>query len=467
LTTQIYRGRVKPEQARTFAYVPFDVVSGTTRIDISCRYSDRVGSEPWLTHGNTVDLGLLDTRGTQFGNMGFRGWTGSVRDEIYVAEYDATPGYLCGNIEAGTWYVMLGFYKIAPQGCEYEVSVTLSQEHKTLPQQISGLLDLAGQPSRALRRADGWYRGELHCHTEHSDGDSSVDAVIRAAQELGLDFLAIMDHNNVSHHQAMLHHQQKFAPPITLIPGCEITTYWGHWNAWGLADWVEFRTPTQELMQGAMQEARRRGALVSCNHPRTYGPSWEFLAVSEYSCIEVWNGPWPLFNWEAQTFWENQLRQGRRLVAVGGSDMHRLKPTGEAVAQLGTPTTWIYCPGVPTAAALLNALSAGNCFISESPAGPRLYLCINDVWMGGQTPQSDDAFVQIRVSGGKGSELVLHGTSGTRYSCLIDRNDIWLDIHMDCSDERYLWAQLRDPGTTDNQPIVHAMTNPVYFVAAP
>jgi hypothetical protein len=136
LTTQKYRGYVGPDQARTFAYVPFDVAWGTTRIDICYRYSHRVCSEPWRTHGNTVDLGLLDTRGTQFGAMGFRGWTGSARDEIFVAEHEATPGYLCGNLEAGTWYVLLGFYKIAPQGCDYEVSITLSQEPKALPQQV-------------------------------------------------------------------------------------------------------------------------------------------------------------------------------------------------------------------------------------------------------------------------------------------------------------------------------------------
>jgi hypothetical protein len=222
-------------------------------------------------------------------------------------------------------------------------------------------------------------------------------------------------------------------------------------------------------MRQAMQEAQRRGALVSCNHPRTYGPPWEYIGVSDYSCIEVWNGPWPLFNWEALAFWEDQLRQGRRLVAVGGSDMHRLKPTNEAVARLGTPTTWIYCPETPTASALLNALRAGNCYISESPAGPRIHFCVNDVMMGGQTRRSDDAFVQVRVSGGKGTELVLHGAAAVRYRCPVATNDIWLDLRLDCSDEHYLWAQLRNPADADTPPeqiVVRAMTNPVYMVAA-
>ena len=462
MTTQVFRAHVGPDSVRTYTHIPFDVPPGTTRIDVRYSYSDKVGSEPWLTHGNTLDLGLLDTRGTQFGNMGFRGWTGSARDAIFVAAHEATPGYLAGNLEPGTWFVMIGFYKIAPQGCDYEVTVTLSQESTPRKQTTSALLELTGQPYHAAQRPDGWYRGELHCHTHHSDGDSSVAEVIQAAQGLGLDFLAIMDHNDVSHLRAMRDYQQQFAPAMTLIPGCEMTTYWGHWNAWGLSDWVEFRIESPEQMRQAMHEAQRRGALVSCNHPRTYGPPWEFKEVTDYACIEVWNGPWPLFNQEALTYWEDQLRQGRRVIAVGGSDMHRLKAHNQEVARLATPTTWIYCPDVPTASALLRAMRAGNCFIAESSTGPQLHLRINDVLMGGQTKATPEAAVQVHVVGGAGARLVLRGASGERFTCLVEHDDSTIDLHLDCSTESYIWAQLCTPDVND-QGAIRAITNPVYF----
>ncbi len=35
----------------------------------------------------------------------------------------------------------------------------------------------------------------MHNHTYHSDGDSDPLDVVRAAEALGLDFLAITDHN--------------------------------------------------------------------------------------------------------------------------------------------------------------------------------------------------------------------------------------------------------------------------------
>ena len=77
------------------------------------------------------------------------------------------------------------------------------------------------QPSLAAR-PDGWYRGELHCHSQHSDGDSPPTDLIAEAQKLGLDFLAITDHNNISH-LAVLARQNP--SNLVLIPGFEVTTY--------------------------------------------------------------------------------------------------------------------------------------------------------------------------------------------------------------------------------------------------
>src|SRR5512136_1337895 len=55
-------------------------------------------------------------------------------------------------------------------------------------------LGLAGSPP-----ADGLVRlaGAVHVHTTYSDGGGTPQEVIDAAQSLGLDFLAITDHNNV------------------------------------------------------------------------------------------------------------------------------------------------------------------------------------------------------------------------------------------------------------------------------
>ena len=56
-------------------------------------------------------------------------------------------------------------------------------------------------------------------------------------------------------------------------------------------------------MEAALEFARQRGALVSCNHPKPYGPDWDFRQVTNFDCLEVWNGPWFLFNQQALDYW--------------------------------------------------------------------------------------------------------------------------------------------------------------------
>ena len=45
-----------------------------------------------------------------------------------------------------------------------------------------------------------WLAGDLHAHTVHSDGALTVPELAVLAVERGLDFLAITDHNTISHH---------------------------------------------------------------------------------------------------------------------------------------------------------------------------------------------------------------------------------------------------------------------------
>ncbi|SRR5579883_601895 len=51
-------------------------------------------------------------------------------------------------------------------------------------------------------------RGDLHCHTKATDGDSSLEAMAKAAEELGYEYIAITDHSS---HLAMVHGLDKKA----------------------------------------------------------------------------------------------------------------------------------------------------------------------------------------------------------------------------------------------------------------
>ena len=456
-------GHAETNQTQTYTNLPFDVPEGIGRIDVSYEYSDQVGSDPHLTNGNTVDIGIFDPRGAGFNEGGFRGWSGSARSSFFVAREDSTPGYLRGAVQAGTWNICLGLYKIAAQGCDFRVAITLTPDvgaRHALPLQHAISDDMP--PMLTLRstsgkvKADGWYCGEMHCHTYHSDGDSSPLEVVRKAEALGLDFLAIMDHNDISHLVAM----NSIETPLILIPGLEVTTYKGHWNVWGDQGWIDFRIENEAQMAAAVAEAKRRGYVTSLNHPRPYGPDWVYTAADDHHCIEVWNGGWALFNNISLEFWESRLRQGRRYTAVGGSDSHFHKR--EHHAQFANPTLWIFCEGEPSALKLLDAIRAGHVAISESPSGARLTLNAGDAMMGDSLPRPTNGrlTVSVTVRGGSGNQLELHTAQGCVHSEPVSRDEYAREIEVDVTDTPYVRAQLMDD--REQARLVRALTNPIY-----
>jgi hypothetical protein len=452
-------GHVGPDSTRTYQDIPFAVPPHTVRIDVHYAYSDQIGSDPGLTAGNTVDIGIFDVRGHEFMGAGFRGWSGSARESFFIARDDATPGYLAGPIQAGTWAINLGFYKVWHKGCHYRVTVRLTVDESVAgdPGEFLPLLPLRTVHTGHVIKAEGWYKGELHCHSQHSDGDGTPLEIVRLAEQRGLDFLALTDHNNQSQ-QAVLN---TIETDLMLIPGFEVTTYYGHWNIWGAQGWIDFRVQAPEHLQAAIDEAVRRGYLVSCNHPRPEGPDWEFREVGGYHCIEVWNGPWQFGNEHCLRFWESKLRQGQRLPAVGGSDTHFLHRTFES--HLGYPTTYIYVEGQPSPAALLDGLRAGHAFVTYGPDGPCLDLRSGDHMMGDQVqrPASGYLPLQIRIRDGLNYRLQVIGADGILFECPITEDEVTINTQLTVSHTPYLYARLivDDP----DHFIVTCLTNPLYF----
>ena len=381
-----------------YVLVPFEVPPGIEQLEVRYAYSDRIDSDPFIDGGNTLDIGLFDPRGSGPGSTGFRGWSGSHKDAFVVGEDWATPPYAAGPIAAGTWTVLLGPYKVGPRGCDYRVEVRFDPDIASQPRDIVR----SGRPVRPTLPAarPGWLRGDLHCHTRYSDGDSWPAEMLHAAVEAGLEFLGVTDHNQVGHHA-------EYGPgggdlPI-VVPGVEVTTYGGHWTAWGPDRWWEFREPTTTAVERSMVAAVADGATVSVNHPKPFGPPWTYDTIGPAHAIEVWNGAWAGLNTASLALWDAYLRRGRRLAAVGGSDTHILRATDPDPRHSplpGGPTTWVDAGPDPSAATILAAIRSGRTFVSRSPSGPQVYL-----------DRADDG-VRIEVIDGRALALVLVDSRG-------------------------------------------------------
>lgn len=452
------KGTLTPDQTLTYVHLPFDVPEGIERIDVAYRYDAAIGSDPHLSGGNTIDIGIFDPRGADFLKAGFRGWSGSARSAFSVGRAEATPGYMPGPIMAGTWSICLGAYKVAPNGCHYQVDIQLHPSSDTAPIQFPQRLPL-DYAKTALIKPDGWYLGEIHCHTVNSDGDSTVAEIVQQAEALGLDFLAITDHNNLTHQIDL--NQMQGQTPLLLIPGCEVTTYYGHWNVWGANEWVDFRIQQPADLERAIAFAKAQGYLVSCNHPRPHGPDWAFPQVEGYHCVEVWNGPWELLNTRCLAFWEERLQRGERLTAVGGSDHHfSHRPH---IARLAHPTMAVYVPPdqPPTAPRILDAIRAGHCFVTESPQGARLTIRSGTAMMGDVLPRpADDRItLDIGVTNGNGNMLQIIGGGGILTEAALEQDSVQLTLDVPLGESRYVRAQLVDPESGH----IRALTNPLYF----
>ena len=78
----VMRGVLPPEREWKYTYLPFDVPEGIGRIDVAYSYDSAIGSDPHLSGGNTIDIGIFDSRGIAPNSPGYRGWSGSARASV-------------------------------------------------------------------------------------------------------------------------------------------------------------------------------------------------------------------------------------------------------------------------------------------------------------------------------------------------------------------------------------------------
>ncbi|WP_084961319.1 CehA/McbA family metallohydrolase [Thermoactinospora rubra] len=319
---------------RMLREVPFEVPPGTRSLTVELRYDRSRG---------VLDLGCGSPRG-------FRGWSGGARERYTITEEWATPGYLPGEIEPGVWQVWLRLHRVPPEGIAYELEIVTSGGMPEAPA-VPDPEPAERPPRRDIPGIDGmrWWAGDFHTHTVHSDGVLTVAELAELARSRGLDFLAVTDHNTVSHHAEL-----GAAGGITLIPGQEVTTDRGHANVFGDVGWVDFRQPADRWME--------RG-LASINHPLGADCAWLLPLRERPRVAEVWHASWWDRRWGAPLAWADAWRDD--VVAIGGSDFHR--PGDDGLP--GTPTTWVLAedPG-----GVLDGVRAGRTAVSAGPGAPLL-----------------------------------------------------------------------------------------------
>ncbi|WP_170207666.1 CehA/McbA family metallohydrolase [Luteibacter pinisoli] len=375
----VLHGDLTGKDIHTYREVPFDVPAGTRRITIDVTYTGR-------EQRTTIDLGLLGPDG--FAEQdGFRGWSGGSKRRFTVSATDATASFLPGAIHAGRWKLLLGIPNIRPTStAEFTADVWFSGDDEGFGPE-HGL-------SPPLKVADGWYRGDLHMHTAHSDGGClnhggtakvpcPLFLTTESAAKRGLDFIAISEHNTMSQVSEM-RELQPYYDTMLMIPAREITTFEGHANLFGVARPLDFRVGSATVpdWNALTADVASAHGLISINHPRR--PNDETcmgcgftpkkpVDMHGFQAIEAINGRDTERKDTGIPFWEAQLNQGVHITGIGGGDSHDGSDGArdEFAGVIGTPTTVVHAREL-SMEGILDGIRAGHVFVDAEGTKDRM-----------------------------------------------------------------------------------------------
>lgn len=405
---------VSKDREGSYYYVPFDVPENVIRLTVSYDYfRPTKGALSDLKPTNCIDIGLADSAGN------FLGWSGSAHSSISVGKYSSSNGYLRKDIEAGKWQIIVGAYHVLPEGVEVTYNIDF---------------EFAGEKL---------LYGDLHIHSDASDGKYDSFEIGKKAKEKGLDFVALANHNNYA---------LNFCLPqidgFTFIPAVEWTHYKGHMNFFGVPAPFgnSFIANNEAEMKALIENAKAKGAIISVNHPKCRFCPYLWDDESCFDTVEIWNGPMRPTNTDGIAYWTQLLKSGRKIPAVGGSDYH--SPKG--FARIGNPVTAVYCAS-PCAEDILDGIRNGHCFVAYGKNAPVIDLHYGKFRMG-DTAEINGDDLEVSVTGLKSEKIILVTD--------IEEREI-SPGRIKIKNEKFAYVKIT--GSHDKRII--AVSNPVYFTA--
>lgn len=193
------------------------------------------------------------------------------------------------------------------------------------------------------------YTGNLHIHTMHSDGARHVPEIAGAAEQAGLAFIIINDHDFMTD---TLHiDEEGFYGKVLVLVGSEIGRRYHHYLAFDIKEMISSRDRSSP--QETIDAVNEQGGFGFLAHPfekgmpfvnKSVAYTWNDLTVTGYTGVCIWNfasrwkerirtffhgifcmvfkhrslkGP----SQKTMAFWDEQCRE-RRVAAIGGSDAH-------------------------------------------------------------------------------------------------------------------------------------------------
>ncbi len=269
-----------------------------------------------------------------------------------------------------------------------------------------------------------FWRGNLHTHSNRSDGVLTPEDVCRRYKAEGYDFIALTDHFIGAFDYPIVDTTAYRDAEFTTILGAELHSgamengeLW-HILAVGLPEDFAppncpgfFPLPNQETGPEIARRAREAGAFVAVAHPEWGGLSLaDARSLEAAHAVEVYNHGCQVGADRAEGFWhlDRLLEEGRRLTLCATDDAHFTEPD-----HFGGWTMVKAEDNTPDA--LLEALKAGHMYASTGPE-------IKDiVWSKKSVTVECSAATSIIVQGAGSAAVAKHGSSMTRVDIPLGR----------------------------------------------
>lgn len=164
---------------------------------------------------------------------------------------------------------------------------------------------------------------DLHIHSTYSrDASASPREIMEHAKRIGLDGLAITDHNALKGSLEAGALSKDLG--LVVLRGVEISAQEGHVLAYGVSELV----PKGLTMSETVERIRAAGGIAVAAHPRRFpsGMGLELAMTGEFDAIEVINGG----SSRRSNALARRVAEGRRSPIIAGSDAHELEQVGKA-----------------------------------------------------------------------------------------------------------------------------------------
>ena len=214
-----------------------------------------------------------------------------------------------------------------------------------------------------------FWRGNVHTHSDHSDGALPADQVCELYREAGYDFLCLSDHFMARYGFPITDTRAFRTNSFTTIPGAEIhapaNSHGEIWHILAVGLPKDF-APTAEGEDGVAlaMRAKAAGAFVGIAHPQWSGLTIEdgrAMATAAHA-VEIFNNSCGIecARPDGTYLLDQLLGEGHRLSAYAADDAHFRRPDGFG--------GWMMVKAEENQPdALLSAMKAGHSYSTQGP----------------------------------------------------------------------------------------------------